>query len=493
MTNVWIVTLPFFSHVTSAAQLAYQLARHGLIVTLFAATADLQRLQSNPVLKIWKGQGPDIKLQSLEITSPVLADSVGDKRRFLQPFLQTGPAFQKVLNKEFLRGFKPTCVISDFMVHGVHEAAAQYKIPSWSFCPFSVGYAATFVYVRQLESKGLLKLPPSQLDPEAQEELISLPGLPLLRICDLSSLYFKKSGHLHEYSLHLLQPFLNADVMLFSTFEEFEPRTVHAFRSLLKAHASQVSKQVPHVWTIGPTFPFLSYSEKARSKEDAEVDPSIKFLDSQPPSSVIYVAFGTDVNLTEEQIQELVYGLEGSHQPFLCVLHPPKRSSDSDVEVKDITSILPSDCLERIKSRSWFVRWAPQLEVLSHPSTGAFISHCGFSSVLESVSLGVPILAWPFQYDQFMNCRHLVDEAQISLQVCPALHIGGFVTRGDLEKSINTLFRSSEGTAVRERALQMKRRAEATTGENGSSSQNMKKVVALICNLSTTDAENLKL
>lgn len=35
--------------------------------------------------------------------------------------------------------------------------------------------------------------------------------------------------------------------------------------------------------------------------------------------------------------------------------------------------------------------WAPQLEILAHKSTGAFLSHCGWNSVLESLSQGIPI------------------------------------------------------------------------------------------------------
>ena len=41
--------------------------------------------------------------------------------------------------------------------------------------------------------------------------------------------------------------------------------------------------------------------------------------------------------------------------------------------------------------------WAPQLSILAHASTGAFLSHCGWNSVLESVTHGVPIIGWPLK------------------------------------------------------------------------------------------------
>lgn len=37
----------------------------------------------------------------------------------------------------------------------------------------------------------------------------------------------------------------------------------------------------------------------------------------------------------------------------------------------------------------------PQLEILGHQSTGGFMNHSGWNSCMESISMGVPIAAWP--------------------------------------------------------------------------------------------------
>ncbi|KIJ46267.1 glycosyltransferase family 1 protein [Sphaerobolus stellatus SS14] len=47
--------------------------------------------------------------------------------------------------------------------------------------------------------------------------------------------------------------------------------------------------------------------------------------------------------------------------------------------------------------------WAPQQFILAHKATGWFLTHCGMSSVVESLAEGVPMLAWPISGDQADN------------------------------------------------------------------------------------------
>ncbi|CAL1366120.1 unnamed protein product [Linum trigynum] len=69
-------------------------------------------------------------------------------------------------------------------------------------------------------------------------------------------------------------------------------------------------------------------------------------------------------------------------------------------------------------NRGLLVRnWAPQLEILSHDSIGGFLSHCGWNSVLESLSQGVPIIGWPLAAEQAFNSKLLVEEMGVAVEL----------------------------------------------------------------------------
>ena len=91
----------------------------------------------------------------------------------------------------------------------------------------------------------------------------------------------------------------------------------------------------------------------------------IQWLDTKPRGSVLYVAFGSEV------------------RPFIWdVQHDKDHRPDPGLQ-------------KRGGNRGLIVYgWAPQLMILSHESTGGFLSHCGWNSTMEAIGRGVPVLAW---------------------------------------------------------------------------------------------------
>lgn len=153
------------------------------------------------------------------------------------------------------------------------------------------------------------------------------------------------------------------------------------------------------VYSVGPLV-HDAYLKLLQSDENDDtrsfIEPDalyLRWLDKHPVDSVLYVNFGSVATLSVRQIQELTLGLESSKRPFLLVVRP------KDLGHEDSFTPPASDV--------GFVQlqWVNQVDVLSHPAIGGFLTHCGWNSTLESICRGVPLLAWPIQADQKLNCR----------------------------------------------------------------------------------------
>uniref|UniRef100_A0A7N0VN63 Uncharacterized protein n=1 Tax=Kalanchoe fedtschenkoi TaxID=63787 RepID=A0A7N0VN63_KALFE len=129
---------------------------------------------------------------------------------------------------------------------------------------------------------------------------------------------------------------------------------------------------------------------------------------------------------------------------------------------------LPDGFLDRVGGLGKIVPWAPQVEILAHRSVGAFITHCGWNSVLEGVVSGVPMIGRPFLGDQKVNAR--VIESVLGIGVVVE---GGTITKSGLADCLEMVLAGEEGRRMRERAEELKKAAREAVMEGGSSLRNM--------------------
>ncbi|KAF5448478.1 hypothetical protein F2P56_029013 [Juglans regia] len=160
---------------------------------------------------------------------------------------------------------------------------------------------------------------------------------------------------------------------------------------------------------------------------------------------------------------EFACGLANSKKAFLWVIRPDMVKCDS--------MIVPHKFLSETKDRGIVVSWCPQEDVLSHPSIGGFLTHCGWNSMTASMCAGVPVLCWPFFADQQTNCRLACVEWGIGMEIdCN-------VKRDEVEKLVRELMEGEKGKEMRKHAMKWKKMAEEAVGADGCSNLNLDKVV----------------
>jgi hydroquinone glucosyltransferase len=185
-----------------------------------------------------------------------------------------------------------------------------------------------------------------------------------------------------------------------------------------------------------------------------------------------------------EQTAELAAGLEASGHRFLWVVRMPSMDGEEHRLGKNNNPLawLPEGFLERTKDKGLAVAaWAPQVRVLSHPATAAFVSHCGWNSTLESVSCGVPMIAWPMYVEQRMNAVVLEESVGLALRVRPRARDadgdGVVVLRGEIADVVRELMEGAEkGRAVRRQAGDMQQAAARAWAPEGSSRRALEEV-----------------
>ncbi|CAK9320539.1 unnamed protein product [Citrullus colocynthis] len=185
-----------------------------------------------------------------------------------------------------------------------------------------------------------------------------------------------------------------------------------------------------------------------RSEYDSEYDNpswrSIKeWLDQQSQASVVYVAFGSEAKPSQEELTEIALGLEKSELPFFWVFRTRRGPSDPD-PIK-----LPKGFEERTKGRGvvW-TSWAPQLKILSHESVGGFLTHTGWSSIVEGVQSEKALIFLTFLSDQGINAR-LLEEKKMGYSI-PRNELDGSFTGDSVAESLKLVMSEEGGKIYRE-------------------------------------------
>ncbi|CBI39405.3 unnamed protein product, partial [Vitis vinifera] len=100
-------------------------------------------------------------------------------------------------------------------------------------------------------------------------------------------------------------------------------------------------------------------------------------------------------------------------------------------------------CREELEQKGMIVSWCSQIEVLTHPSLGCFVSHCGWNSTLESLVSGVPVVAFPQWTDQGTNAKLIEDMWKIGIRV--TVNEEGIVESDEFKRCLEIVMGESQG------------------------------------------------
>lgn len=252
-----------------------------------------------------------------------------------------------------------------------------------------------------------------------------------------------------------------ASAVFFNTFDELDGDIL-----------GTLSSTFPPCYGIGPLHlledKIVDKTQKSiKSNLWKEDDECLKWLDSKPRLSVIYVNFGSIAVMTPQQLVEFGWGLAKSNYSFLWIIR-------HDLVIGE-TAVLPPELLEDMSERGLLASWGPQEQILNHSSIGGFLTHSGWNSTIESISSGVPMICWPFFGDQQPNCWVCCNKWGVGME------IDNDVKSEEVRKMVIELMNGEKGNKMRKKVIELKNKAQvACEFPCGSSIVNLEKIVHLM-------------
>ncbi|KAL8118956.1 hydroquinone glucosyltransferase-like [Apium graveolens] len=342
------------------------------------------------------------------------------------------------------------------------DVAIEFKVSPYIFFPSTAMGLSLFLHLNKLDettSSEYRDLP----DP------VQIPGCVPVHGRDLLDPVQDRKNDAYKWLLHHTKRYSLAEGIMVNSFMDLERGAIKALQELSS----------PPVYAVGPLI------QRDHSSTSADGLDCLRWLDDQPSGSVLFISFGSGGTLTSNQITELALGLEMSEQRFLWVIRSPndKISNAAFFESysqKNPTDYLPQGFIERTKAHGLVVPdWAPQAQILSHGSTGGFMTHCGWNSILETAVNGVPVIAWPLYAEQKMNAIMLSEDLKVALR--PHVGENGLVGRVEIAKVVKGLMEGEEGKGLRTRTRDLKDAAAKVLSEDGSSTKAMAQVASKWC------------
>lgn len=448
--HVLLITFPAQGHINPSLQFAKKLTRMGVEVT-FATSLSAHSRMAN-TLAATKG----LNIASFSDGYDDGFKLTDDAKHFMSSIRNHGSeSVKQILRSSAEKGRPICCVVYTLLLPWVAEVAREFHVPSallW-IQPASVLDIYYFYFNGYGEAMNNCLDDPSWS--------IQLPGLPLLHARDLPSFILPTCHEMYSFALPSFKEqldALNADEKPTVLVNSFDALESEALKAIKKLELIAIGPVLPSAFLDGKDPSDTSFGgdlfQKSRNYKD--------WLDSRPRKSVIYISFGSILTLSKPQMNEIGKGLLKSGMPFLWVIR--KKEGESEEE--------KLSCMEELEKQGMIVPWCSQLEVLSHPALGCFLTHCGWNSTLESLVSRVPVVAFPHWTDQTTNSKLIEDVWKTGVRVNG--NEEGLVDGDEVNRCIEMVMGDEE---LRRNAKKWGDLAREAISEGGSSDKNLKAFV----------------
>ncbi|XP_022147250.1 putative UDP-rhamnose:rhamnosyltransferase 1 [Momordica charantia] len=417
-----------FGHIIPNFHLSIALAKAGVHVSFVSTPRNLQRLPKLPpplaslITLVPIQLGGDLLPEGAEATVDLPLDKV--------PYLQKALDLAEPAFRSFVAGHPnpPDWFIVDFNATWICDVSRDFRIPILFFNVLSAGFLA---FVEKVFGEG----------PTDVEKLTTPIQIGEFR----STVSFRRFEAVTMLSEFPVEDESGMSVRervakIHSACEAILLRACDESDGLyLNLYSKICGKKVVPLGLLPPEKP-----QKTELPADSPWKSTFEWLDKQNPRSVVFVGFGSEWRLTKDQVHEIARGVELSELPFLWSLRKPAwATEDSDA--------FPVGFLERTAERGiTSMGWAPQMEILAHPTIGGCMFHVGWGSTIEALQFGHCLVVLPFIIDQPLNARFLVEKG-FAIEVERNEDDGSF-TGEAIAKALKGAMVSEEGEEIRKRA-----------------------------------------
>uniref|UniRef100_A0A5B7AF82 Glycosyltransferase n=1 Tax=Davidia involucrata TaxID=16924 RepID=A0A5B7AF82_DAVIN len=357
--------------------------------------------------------------------------------------------------KSLLVTTRLVALVVDLFGTDAFDVAKEFNVSPYVFYPSTAMALSLFLHLPKLDES-------VSCEYRDLPEPVQIPGCIPVHGSDLLDPVQDRKNDAYKWVLHHAKRYRMAEGIMVNSFQDLEAGAIKALQ--------EKEPDKPPVYPIGPLV-------QMGSSNGVDGSECLRWLDDQPSGSVLYISFGSGGTLSYDQLHELALGLEMSEQRFIWVVRSPndKVANATYFSVqsqKDPFDFLPKGFIDRTRGSGLVVpSWAPQAQILSHGSTGGFLTHCGWNSILESVVNGVPLIAWPLYAEQKMNTVMLTEDLKVALR--PKANENGLVGRVEITKAVKCLMEGEEGKGVRNRMRDLKDAAAKVLSQDGSSTKSL--------------------